>query len=171
MSEFGTTNYKGEQYELTSQAVYDGQAFLNKEEYYVATATKDGLSYLAYFLVIDKSEGIAYACDWDNASFITHVDENFSLRNRAKIQEQLMKNGKHIGAFSKEMEDLSIKEMEKVLGYLEHMNTIDVNANGKDSVVLVWDYPNSDRVDFRLIDRADYMNHYTKIFKNSKQKS
>lgn len=156
MSEFGTTNYKGEEYELTSQAVYDGQAYMNKEEYYVSTATKDGLSYLAYFLVIDKSEGIAYACEWDNASFITHVDEDFSLRNRAKIQEKLTATGKHIGAFSKEMEDLSIKEMEKVIGYLEHMNTIDVRVNGKDCLVMVWDYPDSDRVDFRLVDRKYY---------------
>lgn len=166
MSEFGTTNYKGEEYDLTSQAVFDGQAFLNKEEYYVSTATKDGLSYLVYFLVIDKSEGIAYACDWCNASFITHVDEDFSLRNRAKIQEKLIATGKHIGAFSKEMEDLSIKEMEKVLGYLEHMNTIDVKANGKDSVVLVWEYPDSDRVDFRLVDRADYMNANNTLYKD-----
>ena len=157
MSEFGTTNYKGEEYDLTSQAVYDGQKYMNREEYYVATATKDGLSYLVYFLIVDgENEDASHACNWDNASFITHVDEDFSLRNRAKIQEQLMKNGKHIGAFSKEMEDLSIKEMEKVLGYLEHMNTIDVKVKGQDSVVLVWGYPDSDRVDFRLVDRKYY---------------
>lgn len=162
MSEFGTTNYKGEEYDLTSQAVYDCQALLNKERYYVATAKKDEETFLAYFLVIDGG----HICDWDNASFITHVDENFSLRNRAKIQEQLMKNGKHIGAFSKEMEDLSIKEMEKVIGYLEHMNTIDVRVNGKDCLVMVWDYPDSDRVDFRLVDRADYMNANNTLYKD-----
>ena len=157
MSEFGTTNYKGEEYNLTSQAVYDGQAYMNREEYYVATATKDEESFMAYFLIIDgEDEDASHACNWDNASFITHVDEDFSLRNRVKIQEKLIAMGKHIGAFSKEMEDLSIKEMEKVLGYLEHMNTIDVKANGKDSVVLVWEYPDSDRVDFRLVDRKYY---------------
>ena len=167
MSEFGTTNYKGEEYDLTSQALYDGQKYMNREEYYVATATKNGLSYLVYFLIVDgENEDASHACNWDNASFITHVDEDFSLRNRAKIQEQLMKNGKHIGAFSKEMEDLSIKEMEKVIGYLEHMNTIDVKANGKDSVVLVWEYPDSDRVDFRLVDRADYMSMNNILYKD-----
>ena len=128
---------------------------------------KNGLSYLVYFLIVDgENEDASHACNWDNASFITHVDEDFSLRNRAKIQEQLMKNGKHIGAFSKEMEDLSVKEMEKVLWYLEHMNTIDVKANGKDSVVLVWEYPDSDRVDFRLFDRADYMNANNTLYKD-----
>ena len=167
MSEFGTTNYKGEEYDLTSQAVYDGQAYMNREEYYVATATKDGLNYLAYFLIVDgENEDAGHACDWDNASFVTHVDRKFSLRNRAKIQEQLVKMGKRIGAFSKEMEDLSIKEMEKVIGYLEHMNTIDVKANGKDSVVLVQGYPDSDRVDFRLVDRADYMSMNNILYKD-----
>ena len=157
MGEYGETTYKGEQYTVTSETVFDNMRHLMGENYYVATAEKDGRNYMAYFLVIDgEDEDGSHACDWDNASFITHVDEDFSLRNRAKIQEQLMKNGKHIGAFSKEMEDLSIKEMEKVIGYLEHMNTIDVRVNGKDCLVMVWDYPDSDRVDFRLVDRADY---------------
>ena len=56
--------------------------------------------------------------------------------------------------------------MEKVLGYLEHMNTIDVKANGQDSVVLVWDYPDSDRVDFRLVDRKSYTDMNNTLYKD-----
>lgn len=85
------------------------------------------------------------------------------MKNKLKIQEKLLSIGMTLGCYDKEIEKLSVVELQKVLNNMEFgSGDIGVKIRRKDYIVEVYHVDNE--VDFNLMEPKEYAQTYGRIF-------
>lgn len=80
------------------------------------------------------------------------------MSNKETIEKALKELGYCLGSWSKKMEDLPNKELEKVLAEMEFQNDTDVVIGGKEYVVEIDEVDNE--IDFSVLTKEEYIGRY-----------